>query len=1334
MNAMSLAPVQFAMTEFPHLRSSFEGIAAQNEMMPFRHIYQPVVHLLVALFLGLFFRGAQTAVIDSPALTHGAVIHYQLPTDGPLPRTYLVTLAVTDPKDPHWVIGNFASGLVRTVTTKNQGHFTDAWNGLDENYMPVPPGTYGVKGIYLPATKWGIDGQYHAVIPKLAATGASWGQSPSQDSLPDKIEGDPVESPLGDVDVAANGKGSVAFVYLENGRNYFLTDFNKPIGYDQIITGYESGVFAGATSTCTDGEAIWSFSVDGGVKFVGRADGQPFGHQRANRDNVYIPDGWVTALAAWTGPGGTVVFDAERGKIVGTDYHESPTDAIDRVRALDGRDAAVLAQWNIARPLGLAARGNRLYVLHGSGADFEVLSLPLARGWEKARPILLFKVPAGIKPFDIEADGHGRVYLSDSAANHVYQFDARGHLLRTYGRLNSQLAGHYDPLTFMAPEKLACWTDSHGQDRLLVVEQEGPNRLSEWSGDTGKMLRPWVVPQTESNNGYAIDPHHPDLIYMQGPRSTLVRWKIDYSTGQWTIDAVWTTSDFGGKLVQELASPRLIYRGNDAYLAFGRGYAVFHLEGDRLRACAAILADRDENGGVSHYLWRDLNGDGQVQADEYRPYATDPPPGTLRYFGESWFDDLSLVCIGQNSADIWRLACTGFDRRGTPLYDPRGWRKLLSDEIFLGRQAGRGTALRGANEVATNFNSDWASIVKGASGELYVSARSGIDFTANHGAQYKLSRYVPDGKNGYRQSWRVGRMTIEGNADPGQVYGPIYVSPPLNGLIGVIDNARAGVVLYTEDGLYVDTLFPDDHLIPHDQMGAYWQPGEYFAGSVYGNRDNGRIYFALGKTMPQIFEAQGWSLTQYPVHSITVIDQTVSLTAGDIAAPPEAALQMRGGPAAAHVARFYPSPGQAPALDGSLRGWEACDPVRFGNGASQTVEVRCFYDPGHLYLRWHARLGHDVEIKSLGLPQHLFAHDRAADTLGLYLQGDPKALPDAAASNGRPGDVRFVFGLFKQNGAIQPVVLGMYPTWSGAGAAPQTYRTPAGGTVAFARVGLVSDARMGYKLDGDGQGFTLAAALPRAALPGSSALDGWRTQGNFDANFGGHDKFWWSNADGSASRETFDEPSEARFYPGSWSLIQCVPMTDLPIHSWMAIGPFGSPEIDRLDYDKDREKNIQILFGSRFPPDTVRDMTAIYDGPLTHTRAAQRRLSWQKVELSTDAVDFQKALGWSGGNDEGTAYLLTHIYSPRAAEVTLQVSKPGGQYAIHGQLNGKPLPFITESPGPWTHLDSSQPLRLQAGWNELLIRRDFIWGEMTLGATLKADPNLLWQLRVSGPP
>jgi len=37
-------------------------------------------------------------------------------------------------------------------------------------------------------------------------------------------------------------------------------------------------------------------------------------------------------------------------------------------------------------------------------------------------------------------------------------------------------------------------------------------------------------------------------------------------------------------------------------------------------------------------------------------------------------------------------------------------------------------------------------------------------------------------------------------------------------------------------------------------------PGEFFAGFLYPNKSNGKIYFGMGKYTPMIFEAEGWSL------------------------------------------------------------------------------------------------------------------------------------------------------------------------------------------------------------------------------------------------------------------------------------------------------------------------------------------------------------------------------------------------------------------------------------------------------------------------------------------
>jgi len=46
-------------------------------------------------------------------------IRYRLPATGPLPRTYRVTLAITDAKNPNWIVSTFLSGAAREVTAAN---------------------------------------------------------------------------------------------------------------------------------------------------------------------------------------------------------------------------------------------------------------------------------------------------------------------------------------------------------------------------------------------------------------------------------------------------------------------------------------------------------------------------------------------------------------------------------------------------------------------------------------------------------------------------------------------------------------------------------------------------------------------------------------------------------------------------------------------------------------------------------------------------------------------------------------------------------------------------------------------------------------------------------------------------------------------------------------------------------------------------------------------------------------------------------------------------------------------------------------------------------------
>ncbi len=1040
-------------------------------MPKFRSISQTFLLLLALAF---------AAEAQDAAAPVGVAVRYQLPdTPG---KTYRVTLAIVDKNDPNWIISTFVAGAARSVTAENKGVFSENWDGLDENFMPVPAGSYGVKGIFMAAQKWAIDGEYHTLTPKLASVAGSWGQTPAQDKLPPKISGDPVGSPFYDVDVAPGGKGVLLFQYLENSQNNYLTDFSKPINYEQILASYPSGGAAGGQATCTDGTTIWSFSTDGGQKFIYRADGKAFGKQNGRfRRGVYLPEGWVSGLAAWRVKERTVVFAAERGRSV-TDakderrVSESPTDFVNKIVALDGETAEKLGEWTVEKPQGIAESGGKLTVLHRAGENWAVSRLDLSGDWTNAKLQPLFNVPQGVEPFDLEVDGHDRIYLSDPKSNHVFQFDAKGKRLLTFGRADAQKSRQYDPQALISPQKLATWTDENGQDRLLIVEAAGPNRLSEWSSD-GKLGREWVVPQLRANYGYWADPRQPDRIYMPGQKGWLVRWRVNYQSGEWTTDAVWPNVGTGA-FARQSELPRLIYHGDDKYLAFGRNYAIYKLEGDKWRASAAILTEKDAQNRPIRFVWRDENGDGEVQETEKAPLNA--PKGTLRYWGESWMDDFSLVAIGNGTPDIWRLAPTGFDAKGNPIFAPDGWKKLLSDPIFVARQAGKAEATRGGNEAANAFDSSWAMVAGAPDGGYYVNARGGAGASSNYGAQNKLSRYIPDGKGGQKLLWRVGREALQGNARPGEIYGSIFVSSPINGLVGIIDNTRAGALVYNEDGLYVDTLLADIRILSREQVGSYQNPGEFFAGQAYLNRDNGRVYLAMGKATPVIYEIQGWTDKANPVQKLTIPSPTVTIAANRIAAAPDFAIRLRGGSAGAKLATFYPAPGGGPALDGSLTGWEGVEPISFSPGEGQSVEVRPLYDPDTLFLRWHVRLGQKFEAKPLNPPERIFTHDRAADTVGFYFQADPNAPPSDKNLNGRAGDVRFEFGLFQDGANLRAAVLGLFPGWTGKGkASPITYTSPVG-KVPFEHVGLLPDAKTGFQMDADGKGYVLAAAMPRS--------------------------------------------------------------------------------------------------------------------------------------------------------------------------------------------------------------------------------------------------------------
>jgi hypothetical protein len=1268
--------------------------------------------------------------------SQGVAVAYTLPTDRPLPKTYRVSLSITDAKNPDWIISTFAAGVVRTVTAENGGKFSEVWNGLDENFMPVPPGDYGVKGIYMPAEKWSVDGEYHSIVPRFVTGASSF--MPPDELKREPFHGDPVHSPLGDVAVSPDGIAVFYYRYLENGKNNPMIDLTTPIGFEQCIAAFPSGGAAGGTSTTTDGKTVWSFSTDGGPKFVYRADGKRFGFVKGNSrpDVSYQPAGWVTAMANWVDPETkkTYVYVAERGRIITKDsarhklYVESETEFVNKITVLDGESGKVLGELDATQPRGLAVNRNHLIILGANGKQSTVESVGIVKGlpFPKLSPLPPV-LDAAIDVKGFATDEHGNLYVSDAATNQVLRFGPQLEVTKRFGKGGVQRGGTYDPQILMSPTKIAAWTDKEGHDRLLILEAAGPNRISEWDSD-GKMIREWLSLQTYANDGYTIDPENPSDLYLLGQENWLTRFKVDYAAKKWTVDAVWP--DVGSDPISpRLHFPRLIRQNGNLYLAGGRSFNVYRLAADRWLLSAALIREQPEKGPAKYFFWHDENGNGKVDREEYEKTPASPPVGSWKYWGQHWLDDLSLAIVPQPGEAVWRMPPSGFDTHGNPIF--KEFVKVADEPIFAARREGKADATHGGNELDNSFGSSWSEMDGSAKDGFYVSARGAKGFTANFGAQQKLSYYAPDGKGGYAMKWRVGRAALGDIAAPGEIYGAIHLRAPINGIIPVIDQTRCGLVLYTADGQYIDTLFPDGKRFSHDRVGLYALPGEFFAGDIVPNKANGKIYFAFGKYTPLLFEAVGWSLKENPVKPLTTLPKQVSIDGSQIASPPEIALFFRGGAGAAKLARIMPAVGGA-ALDGSMTGWETASPNAFQADKDQTVEARVLYDPSHLYVRWHVRLSGKFEPKALQPVERIFTHDRSSDTVSLYLQGDPAAKPGPAI--GRPGDVRIVFGLFNDGGKTTPIALGMYPHWPDAASAkPMKYTTPVG-TAEFAHVAPVTGAELGYSIDADGKGFVIAAALPASVFPKLPTLQGGlKTFVNFEATLAGHNKFWWANSDGSASRETYDEPTEARLYPGSWAPAQLEGLDKgLVLQNWMILGPFGGPGTEKFNWDGGPSKpETQKFFNAaKYPPDEGTDFKAIYKGPEVHGHwnnvSSVRWTPAKTTELDARVKLGQGAQMW---------YAATWVYAPQETQVDcsfLTSRMANITFSINGKAIDAGKYANSEQLGV---MQAKKRITLAKGWNEIRAR-GYCYGYPPLhaGVVLDGPAEALWTLRASGTP
>jgi hypothetical protein len=153
---------------------------------------------------------------------------------------YLVTMAVTNASDPQMIYSTFSSAVEVNVTTA-EATVCLPWDGLDENYMPVVPGTYASTGIAMKAATWPVDGKPHAITAEYAAAALPFAPTPAEVSQNVSgynfhVIGDPVGSAMMAVTVDSDTNTAV-FYHGYLGEFYTIVCFDRTMRVFPVVIG-----------------------------------------------------------------------------------------------------------------------------------------------------------------------------------------------------------------------------------------------------------------------------------------------------------------------------------------------------------------------------------------------------------------------------------------------------------------------------------------------------------------------------------------------------------------------------------------------------------------------------------------------------------------------------------------------------------------------------------------------------------------------------------------------------------------------------------------------------------------------------------------------------------------------------------------------------------------------------------------------------------------------------------------------------------------------------------------------------------------------------------------
>lgn len=634
------------------------------------------------------------------------------------------------------------------------------WDCLDDDGIPVAPGTYHWRGI----TRGGIDLRYEFSVN--TPNSPSWHTPDTRGAW--LADHSPPMAAFAFEDVVFLGSPGP-----EANHGLIAVDLSG-----KKLWGWRHGMGDGPTQLAGDERYLYCLS-DQGTAYLyrfervdgGRTMGSlvPFpGKNPLHKLSQYD-------IGPWTPH--THGFACRGGRLYAAHTHTN------LLLEIDAATAEVLRTIPLPEPRGLATGpdGNLWAV---SGRRIGIVGLDD----DSFTPVVT--VPNPVRSIAFGPDG--RLFAGDMETCQVRVFERDGKAWRETRVIGKgpRGMGRYDPDEMSSTYGLT--VDGSG---TLWVAEAGfhPKRVSLWNTADGRLRRELVGPPLYGGGG-SFDPRDASRFVYNG-----VEFSVDWETGGWRplnilqrvphpVVEAGVRHDGRGIL------SKIVYHGNNRYLLNESAWLSFTLlskiaDGVAVPLCMAWPTQPPSALNV----WTDRNGDGLMQPDET---GTLPPETFSRMFlpdnrkqgawtlGVGFAHDLALhiAYIGH----VWRIPVTGWTPHGSPEYDLAAIRKIGETDAMQAPQTvdSQGTTLFGSPLTAMTL--------EGKVKWQYPSEWVGV-----HG-----SHRAPVGGPGRI----LGVLDMTGVADVGGALGEVFV----------LHNNFGQQYMLTTDGLFVATLFRDHRAGPKD--------------------------------------------------------------------------------------------------------------------------------------------------------------------------------------------------------------------------------------------------------------------------------------------------------------------------------------------------------------------------------------------------------------------------------------------------------------------------------------------------------------------------------------